>query len=50
MHVNSPEFGSLSVSVTPEWKLLANEELQDTEWLRVGLIRTHLSAPEELEA
>ena len=42
---DSPESWSLSVS--PEWKLL---ELQEAEWLMVGLIRTCLSAPEELEA
>lgn len=45
---NSPEFWS--VSVPPDWKLLASEELQDTERLMAGLSRTCLSAPEELEA
>lgn len=40
---NSPECWSVSV-------LLASEELQDTEWLMVGLMAAGLSAPEELEA
>lgn len=40
---NSPESWSVSV-------LLASEELQDTEWLMVGLMAAGLSAPEELEA
>lgn len=46
---NSLECWSVSVSVPPEWKLLASEELQDAEWLMVGLMGTCLSPPEDLD-
>ncbi|TNN87052.1 hypothetical protein EYF80_002807 [Liparis tanakae] len=43
--VNSPESWSLSVSRSPDGKLLAREELQDTEWLTVvGLTGARLSS------